>query len=67
MDLTLVAQWLGHSQLETTCIYAYADTEQKRKAIAAATPPDDPLNQKLSSSRFTITDEDMLRRLAGFR
>ena len=43
MDLTLVSQWLGHSQLETTQIYAHADTEHKRKAIEAATPQDNPL------------------------
>lgn len=38
MDLTMVSQWLGHAQLETTEIYAHADTEHKRKAIAASTP-----------------------------
>lgn len=32
MPLSLVGEWLGHSQLETTLIYAYADTEMKRKA-----------------------------------
>ena len=37
MDLTLVSQWLGHSTLETTLIYAHADTEMKRKAIEKAT------------------------------
>ena len=67
MDLILVAQWLGHSQLKTTRIYAYADTEQKRKAIAAATPPGDPLNEKLFPTRFTVTNEDMLKRLTGLR
>lgn len=67
MALTLVAQWLGHSQLETTRIYAYADTEQKRKAIAAATPPGDPLSIRLSPTRFTVTDEAMLKRLMGLR
>ena len=33
MDLTLLSQWLGHTNLETSLIYAYADTEQKRRAI----------------------------------
>jgi len=67
MDLTLVSQWLGHSQLESTRIYAHADTEHKRKAIAAATPPDSPLGKKLSPERYTIADEDMLKRLAGLK
>jgi len=33
VELTLISQWLGHSDLETTLIYAHADTEIKRKAI----------------------------------
>lgn len=36
MDLSLVSQWLGHANLETTLIYAHADTEMKRKAIEMA-------------------------------
>lgn len=67
MDLTLVSQWLGHSQLETTQIYAHADTEHKRKAIAAATPQDNPLYSKLNSARYTVTDEDTLKKLTGLR
>lgn len=67
MDLTLVSQWLGHSQLETTQIYAYADTEQKRKAIAASTPPDNPLYSKLNSARYTVSDEETLKKLTGLR
>ena len=36
MDLALISQWLGHANLETTLIYAHADTEMKRKAIEKA-------------------------------
>jgi site-specific recombinase XerD len=67
MDLTLVSQWLGHANLETTQVYAHADTEHKRKAIESATPADNPLHAKLSPERFTISDEDMLKRLMGLR
>ena len=66
-DLTLVSQWLGHAHLETTLVYAHADTEHKRKAIAAATPADNPLHAKLSPERFTVSDEDTLKRLTGLR
>ena len=65
MDLTLISQWLGHSQLETTQIYAHADTEHKRMAIAKATPESSPLFSKLNPERYTITDEDALKRLIG--
>ena len=63
MDLTLVSQWLGHANLETTPIYAYADTEHKRQAIAralgdSAAPDVDPAN-------YTVTDEELLKRLYG--
>lgn len=67
MDLTLVSQWLGHSQLETTQIYAHADTEHKRKAIANATPQDNPLYSKLNSARYTVTDEEILKKLTGLK
>lgn len=67
MDLTLVSQWLGHSQLETTQVYAHADTEHKRKAIANATPKDNPLYSKLNSARYTVTDDDTLKKLTGLK
>ena len=67
MDLTLISQWLGHVNLETTQIYAHADTEHKRKAIAAATPHDNPLYAHLDSERYTIDDEELLKRLVGLR
>lgn len=67
MDLTLVSQWLGHAHLETTQVYAHADTEHKRKAIAAATPLGNPLHAKLGAERFTVSDEETLKRLTGLR
>ena len=67
MDLALVSQWLGHSQLETTQIYAHADTEHKRKAIAAAAPQGNPLYSKLNSARYTVTDEETLKKLTWLK
>lgn len=47
MPLPLVSEWLGHSQLETTTIYAYADSEMKRLAA-----------EKLRNSKNSVfTDE----------
>lgn len=63
----LVSQWLGHSQLETTQIYAHVDTEHKRIAIANSTSPDNLLYSKLNSARYTISDEDTLKKLTGLR
>jgi site-specific recombinase XerD len=66
MDLTLVSQWLGHAQLETTLIYAHADTEQKRKAIEKATSKGNVLQNK-PSSRFDVNDEEVLKKLYGLK
>ena len=67
MDLTLISQWLGHAQLETTLIYAHADTEQKRKAIEQATPMDSPLKNRLNSEKYQVTDDEVLKRLYGLK
>ena len=63
MDLTLVSQWLGHANLETTLIYAYADTEHKRQAIVRALG--DTAAPGVAPSNYTVTDEDLLKRLYG--
>lgn len=67
VDLTLISQWLGHADVETTEIYAHADAEHKRKAIAASTPPDNPLYSKLNSARYTVSNEELVKRLVGLR
>jgi site-specific recombinase XerD len=67
VNLVLVSQWLGHSRLETTLIYAYADTEQKRKAIENAIPEESTLKRHLNADRFTIDEEATLKHLCGLR
>lgn len=67
MDLTLVQQWLGHAQLETTLIYARADTEMERRELAKAISDDSPLRPFLNSDRYKVGDEEMLKRLVGLR
>jgi hypothetical protein len=68
MDLPLISQWLGHAQIETTiAYYARADTEQKRKAIEAATSGDNPLKNNLNAERYTISDEEVLKKLYGLK
>jgi len=67
MPLPLLSEWLGHAQLETTLIYAHADTELKRKAIESATPPDSPLKGFINSDRYTVSDDELLKRLCGLK
>lgn len=63
MDLTLISQWLGHSNLETTLIYAHADTEHKRRAINHALGNFDVPG--VAPANHTVTDEVLLKRLYG--
>ena len=63
MPLALLAEWLGHANPETTLIYAYADTEMKRKAIEQA---------EVSASVRPVAEtglwngnEDVIKRLCG--
>jgi integrase/recombinase XerD len=65
--LPLVSEWLGHSRLDTTLIYAHADTEQKRKAIEKAFPEESTLKQFLNSDRYSIDDEETIKQLYGLR
>lgn len=67
MDLAFVSQWIGHAQLEITQVYAHADTGHKRKAIAVATPQNNPLYSKLNPARYTITDDEILKCLTRLR
>lgn len=63
MDLTLISQWLGHAQLETTLIYAHADTEAKRKAIENALAGG--TISETQEVAYTVSDEEILKRLYG--
>ena len=62
MPLPLLAEFLGHVNLNTTQVYAYADTEMKRAAIQKACP------QSISApSAIPLweNDEEMIRKLYG--
>lgn len=63
MDLSLVSQWLGHSNIETTRVYAYADTEATREAISRAMQDSPETGGK--AGKYTVTDENLLQLLYG--
>ena len=66
MPLPLLSEWLGHASLETSMIYAYADTEMKRQAILKATTTQNPLNAELIDTNST-TDTQLMKTLYGLR
>jgi site-specific recombinase XerD len=63
MPLALLAEWLGHENPETTLVYAYADTEMKRKAIEKAESAASV--QPAPEARIWMGNEDMIKRLCG--
>lgn len=67
MSLELVSQWLGHARIETTLIYARADTEMKRKAIEKAMSGHRVLKKTIKTGRMRLSDDDMIRKLYGLK
>lgn len=59
--LTLLAEFLGHTHVETTRVYAYADTEMKREAILKA----DPDNLAVQEPAVWKGDDEMIKKLYG--
>ncbi|MCD2346146.1 tyrosine-type recombinase/integrase [Clostridium guangxiense] len=64
MPLPLLSEFLGHSDVNTTRIYAYADTEMKRLAIQKITMKNDtlPLEQPVWEN-----NDNLIRKLYGLR
>lgn len=50
MALSLISEWLGHNDPETTLIYARADTEMKRKTIEKAEAAAEKRIRRLNSN-----------------
>jgi integrase len=65
MPMVLLAEWLGHAQISSTLIYANADTEMKREAIAKATSILNPLISGEAAYLEWEDDEALLRQLYG--
>jgi len=66
MPMPLLAEFLGHADIKTTNVYAYADTEMKRIAIRAATNPNNAFETELPAWK-TENDEELLKVLFGLK
>ena len=62
--MVLLSQYLGHAQVETTMIYAHADTEMKRAAIQKA---DAVRKIKPALNEIWEDDENIILQLSGLR
>lgn len=63
VPLPLISEWLGHSRMETTQIYARVTTDMKRKAAEKVTSGEDMIF-KDEPFRYA-NDEEMIKRLYG--
>jgi len=63
MPLALLSEFLGHTNPETTLVYAYADTEMKRKAIEKAVPKEAILPD--NAEKAIWDDDDIISRLCN--
>jgi len=64
MPIHLLSEFLGHANFETTKIYAHADTEMKRAAIAKVNIVSHGIQQ---SEPLWANDEDIILKLSGLR
>lgn len=62
VPLAMISEFLGHAQIETTKIYAHADTEMKRKAIQQAT---NNSNNTIPEAIWNTDDKEMMLKLRG--
>lgn len=64
MPMPLLAEFLGHADMTTTQVYAYADTEMKRAAIQKV----DQRNNLIPTEQpVWVNDDEMIRKLYGLR
>lgn len=63
VPLVLVSELLGHANVNTTQVYAYADTEMKRIAIQKAMPQGDADQEPA----IWKGDDDLIKKLYGLR
>ncbi len=66
VPLPLIAEWLGHSRLETTNIYASATTEMKRKAAEKLALDEKSVFNNDVPFKYADNDE-ILKRLCGLK
>jgi site-specific recombinase XerD len=65
MSLPLVCEWLGHSDLSVTRVYARASLEMKKRAVEKATVGENPILPM--ESPIHASDKETIKRLYGLK
>ena len=63
VPLNYISELLGHAKIDTTQIYAYSDSEMKRKVLIKARQ----LNHPDGDLTFDLSDDDTIKKLYGLR
>ena len=66
VPLVLVAEWLGHSDPETTLIYAKATDEMKRQAQQKLCEKTESVFNNEEDFKYAY-DEDVIKKLCGLK
>jgi site-specific recombinase XerD len=66
VPLPLVSEWLGHSNMETTHIYAQASIDMKRKAVEKLAESDESVFSGDVTFKYA-NDDDVIKRLSGLQ
>jgi site-specific recombinase XerD len=66
VPLPLISEWLGHSKIETTTVYASATTEMKRKAVEKLAMDEKSVFNNDDTFKYA-DNEDVLKRLYGLK
>lgn len=66
VPLYMVSEWLGHSQIETTQVYAQATVEMKRKALKKLEDKEESVFEKDQKFKYE-DDEEVLKQLYGLK
>lgn len=66
VPLPLVAEWLGHSNLETTQIYAQATMEMKRKAVKKLEDNENSVFKDDVTFKYA-DDDEIIKKLSGLK
>lgn len=66
VPLPLVSEWLGHTNLETTLIYAQATIEMKRKASEKLAENENSFFKNDVTFKYA-DDDEILKKLSGLK
>ena len=66
VDLTMIAEWLGHADLETVQVYARATVDMKRKAASKLAANESSVFKGDVAFKYS-NDEETLKKLCGLK